>query len=169
MAAWKDLSRKMPAQAAFPSVTSAVGAGSVHQPGAATLFCIFSWQGEFLEEFDHCWSHFRKLTAFANAELMQLCESWVTLCTGLIFAQHVKSIGEKNAKACVRKSCCIIFLAQMFSFPFYLLIFLGVQWFSYSRLIALSKQSLAQLGCAKGYSQGILGPSLPEHSDVLDQ
>lgn len=43
-------------------------------------------------------SYFRKLTAFANAELTQPCESWVTLCTGLIFAQHVKSIGEKKCQ-----------------------------------------------------------------------
>lgn len=115
------------------------------------------------------WSHFRELTAFANAELTQLCESRVALCTGLIFVQHVKSIGEKKCQGLLKEELLYYFsYSDVFS-PFYLFIFLGAWWLSYLRLIALSKQSLIQLGCAKGYSQGFLRPFLPEHSDIPDQ
>lgn len=105
------------------------------------------------------WSHFRKLTGFANAELMQPCESRVMLCAGLIFVQHVKSIGEKKCQGLLKEELLYYFsYSDVFS-SFYLSIFLGVWWLPCLRLITLSNQSLTKLGVPRVTQRGCLDHS----------
>lgn len=60
------------------------------------------------------WSRFRNLTVFANAELMQPCESRCALVSFL--SSMSNRFGRRNARACLRMSCCIFFLTQMVFF-----------------------------------------------------
>lgn len=133
-----------------------------HDPSASLerQYCVeLSADGEISWRVWSPWSHFRKLTAFADGDLMQTCESCFVLVSCLCSMSNW--LGRRNARACLRKSCCINFLSERLFFSSYLFIFFGVQWLSYLRLNALSKQSLIHWECARGNHGGCSGTSYP--------
>lgn len=139
------------------------------QQCCVSMICLPAWSrdivvhllltGKLLRGVWSLWSHFRKLTGFANAELMKPCESRVMLCAGLIFVQRVKSIGEKKCQGLLKEEPLYCFsYSDVFS-SFYLSIFLSMWWLPCLRLIALSNQSLTKLRVPRVSQRGCLGHS----------